>query len=339
MTVTADATSLIGHIHNLAVDPAFHSRGAGRALIEAAEAWMEAQGMAVAKIDTAETNAVGRWLYPASGYGELVREINYAKPLVPRPPAELPANLRALEALVAAKAPANASVSWWAEEHGVGAVSSANAAQAWPVASAIKAFMLAALYREQKDAWESVPPELPRILAREAGFEAPVAMWDPTQPEWEAYKVPTGTLERVVATLAGYSYRMLAQGMMGTTSMQVIGNPAYNTCANIVTLLLGGPEAATAKVRALDPTGGLDAVRVGRYQLTARTDANENVASCASLGRCASERPISHARSFAYSHTHSHAYLRSIFHTFSHARGIFHAFAACAPCSTPPSPK
>ena len=45
---------------------------------------MEAQGLAVAKIDTAETNAVGRWLYPASGYGELVREINYAKPLVPR---------------------------------------------------------------------------------------------------------------------------------------------------------------------------------------------------------------------------------------------------------------
>ena len=40
---------------------------------------MEAQGMAVAKIDTAETNAVGRWLYPASGYAELVREINYAK--------------------------------------------------------------------------------------------------------------------------------------------------------------------------------------------------------------------------------------------------------------------
>ena len=32
-----------------------------------------------------------------------IREINYAKPLAPRAPAALPANLRALEALVAAK--------------------------------------------------------------------------------------------------------------------------------------------------------------------------------------------------------------------------------------------
>ena len=99
-------------------------------------------------------------------------------------------------------------------------------------------------------------------------------------------------------------------GRMGTISQGAIGNPAYNTCANIVTLcatlrhppkpsrissrpltnrvsarLLGGPEAATAKIHALDPSGGLDDVRVGRYQLTARTDENENIASAASFGR------------------------------------------------------
>ena len=65
----------------------------------------------------------------------------------------------------------------------------------------------------------------------------------------------------------------------------MIGNPAYNTCANIVTLLLGGPTAATAKIHALDPSGGLNGVRIRRYQLTARTHDNENVASCASFGR------------------------------------------------------
>jgi hypothetical protein len=65
----------------------------------------------------------------------------------------------------------------------------------------------------------------------------------------------------------------------------VIGNPAYNTCANIVTLLLGGPAAATTKIHALDPSGALNDVCVGRYQLTARTHKNENVASCSAFGR------------------------------------------------------
>ena len=70
-----------------------------------------------------------------------------------------------------------------------------------------------------------------------------------------------------------------------TISQAVIGNPAYNTCANIVTLLLGGPAEATRKIHALDPSGGLKDVRVGRYQLTTRTHDNENVASCAAFGR------------------------------------------------------
>lgn len=74
-------------------------------------------------------------------------------------------------------------------------------------------------------------------------------------------------------------------GLRRTISQETIGNPAYNTCANIVTLLLGGPAAATAKIHALDPSGGLNDVRVGRYQLTTRTHENENVASCSAFGR------------------------------------------------------
>jgi hypothetical protein len=95
-----------------------------------------------------------------------------------------------------------------------------------------------------------------------------------------------GTLEDVRAKLTGWTYRMLVMGMMGTVSMAVIGNPAYNTCANLVIALLGGPESSTRSIAGLDPgsfaAGG---VRVGRYMLTARTAANENVASVTALTR------------------------------------------------------
>jgi GNAT superfamily N-acetyltransferase len=171
-TVTADPTTSIGHLHNLAVDPEAHSQGIGRRLIEAANAWMVERGMSVSKIDTLEVNAVGRWLYPSAGFDELVREINYAMPLSPR--AQLPPNLAGLEDLVRRLSPPGTAVSWWAEEVGVGVVSSPNATEPWPVASAIKAFMMAALFVEKKQVWDSVPPELQSILDQQQGYDAPV---------------------------------------------------------------------------------------------------------------------------------------------------------------------
>eukprot|EP01043_Picozoa_sp_COSAG02_P064917 COSAG02_NODE_9636_length_2153_cov_3.465920_4_plen_283_part_00 len=171
-TVTADPTTLIGHLHNLAVDPASHGQGVGRSLIDAANAWMKERGMSVSKIDTLEVNEVGRWLYPSAGFHELVREINYAMPLVARE--ELPPNLSGLEDLVHRYLPPGTNVSWWAEEVGVGVASSSNSTEPWPVASAIKAFMMAALFVEKKHAWDTVPPELRSILDQRPGFDAPV---------------------------------------------------------------------------------------------------------------------------------------------------------------------
>ena len=217
--MTADPATSIGHIHNLAVDNQIRAsaggsrRGTGRTLIEASLEWMREKGMTIAKIDTLEVNSIGRWLYPSTGFDELVREINYSMPLEPRAPSTLPPNLTALEHIVERLTPEGATVQWWAEEVGVGCVSSANAHEAWPTASAIKAFLMAALFHEQRASWDSVPPELTKILDREPGFEAPLAMWDPARPEWEAYKVPEGTLETVIETLRNWTYRMIVQGM------------------------------------------------------------------------------------------------------------------------------
>ena len=217
--MTADPATSIGHIHNLAVDNQVRAsaggsrRGTGRTLIEASLEWMREKGMTIAKIDTLEVNSIGRWLYPSTGFDELVREINYSMPLEPRAPSTLPPNLTALEGIVERLTPKGATVQWWAEEVGVGCVSSANAHEAWPTASAIKAFLMAALFHEQRANWDSVPPELTKILDREPGFEAPLAMWDPARPEWEAYKVPEGTLEAVIETLRNWTYRMIVQGM------------------------------------------------------------------------------------------------------------------------------
>ena len=53
-----------------------------------------------------------------------------------------------------------------------------------------------------------------------------------------------------------------------------------------MTALLGGPAAATAKITAIDQAYfGNGQVRVGRYQLTPRTPANDNIASARAFGR------------------------------------------------------
>jgi hypothetical protein len=148
--------------------------------------------MAMAKIETLATNAVGRWLYPACGFVEVVRQVIYAMPLKRAPDAHphrvgerLPLHLGALQGLVERalqRLPVASTISWRAEELGVGSADSADAALPLPVASAIKVFLMAALYREHGHHWDSVPRELPALLL---GSDA-VSMWDPRRPEWQA---------------------------------------------------------------------------------------------------------------------------------------------------------
>ena len=78
VTTRLNATSRVGWIPNLAVDPACQGKGLGRGLLEYAVAFFRASGMQVAKIETLEQNPIGQSLYPSLGFKEVARQIHFA---------------------------------------------------------------------------------------------------------------------------------------------------------------------------------------------------------------------------------------------------------------------
>jgi ribosomal protein S18 acetylase RimI-like enzyme len=78
VTTRLDATSGIGQIPNLAVDPAHQGRGLGRALLEHALAFFRERKLTVARIETLEQNPIGQKLYPSLGFKEVARQIHFA---------------------------------------------------------------------------------------------------------------------------------------------------------------------------------------------------------------------------------------------------------------------
>lgn len=71
-----------GLIANLAVAAEAQGLGIGRRLIERALEHFRQLGLAQAKIETLACNEVGRHLYPALGFQELVRQVHYVMPLI-----------------------------------------------------------------------------------------------------------------------------------------------------------------------------------------------------------------------------------------------------------------
>jgi ribosomal protein S18 acetylase RimI-like enzyme len=71
----------IGQIPNLAVDPAYRSRGIASTLIQHALDYLRAEGMAMAKIETLVQNERGQSLYPRFGFVEVARQIHFVMPL------------------------------------------------------------------------------------------------------------------------------------------------------------------------------------------------------------------------------------------------------------------
>jgi ribosomal protein S18 acetylase RimI-like enzyme len=83
ITTRADERTGIGHILNVAVDPARQGKGLGAALIRRALDYFAEQGMTHAKIETLVGNAAGEHLYPKLGFEELTRQIHYMLELRP----------------------------------------------------------------------------------------------------------------------------------------------------------------------------------------------------------------------------------------------------------------
>jgi ribosomal protein S18 acetylase RimI-like enzyme len=84
------ATVMVGHdghrgwFYYLGVDPDLQGRGFGRAMTQAAEAWLTARGIAKAQLMVRADNDRVRAFYEALGYGEQQRVI-FAKWLDGRP--------------------------------------------------------------------------------------------------------------------------------------------------------------------------------------------------------------------------------------------------------------
>jgi len=71
----------IGSIPNLAVHPHHQGKGIGKALLQAALAYLEAQGMEFARIETLEQNRRCMRFYPRAGFREVARQVHYIRPL------------------------------------------------------------------------------------------------------------------------------------------------------------------------------------------------------------------------------------------------------------------
>jgi ribosomal protein S18 acetylase RimI-like enzyme len=87
---TLVATVMVGHdghrgwFYYLGVDPALQGKGFGRAMTQAAEAWLTARGIAKAQLMVRADNDRVRAFYEALGYGEQERVL-FAKWLDGRP--------------------------------------------------------------------------------------------------------------------------------------------------------------------------------------------------------------------------------------------------------------
>lgn len=81
ITTRIDREAGVGLIPNLAVRCNVRGQGLGRQLIEEALKLFKSAGLAIARIETLDQNAVGQHLYPDCGFVEVARQIHYARRL------------------------------------------------------------------------------------------------------------------------------------------------------------------------------------------------------------------------------------------------------------------
>ena len=78
VTTQIDHEAKIGSIPNLAVLPEHRKVGIGRALIDAAIGYLQEQGLKLVRIETLDTNSVGKHFYTSYGFKEVAKQIHYA---------------------------------------------------------------------------------------------------------------------------------------------------------------------------------------------------------------------------------------------------------------------
>jgi len=129
---------------------------------------------------------------------------------------------------------------------GKGVIYSRSPREPRAAASAIKSAIVLDLFLSMGDQLDQVPPGAEALL----GYHTHPAFYGFTRDE----------LVRARRQLAGRSYLDLARIMMGRTDA---GNEVYNAACNLVMVKLGGPEAITRRLAALDP--GLEGIDINRY--------------------------------------------------------------------------
>ena len=78
ITTHLDRAAGKARIPNLAITASARGHGLGRRLVQHALAYLRREGLAYATIETMAGNAVGEHLYPACGFVEIGRQINFA---------------------------------------------------------------------------------------------------------------------------------------------------------------------------------------------------------------------------------------------------------------------
>jgi hypothetical protein len=133
-----------------------------------------------------------------------------------------------------------------------------------PTASAVKTFFLVELFARYHDHLDAPLPGADAVLA------------DDDHPAISHFS--SSQRQEIRRDLSGKSVRYVARAMMG---QEKVSNAVYNAAANVVTAVLGGPDALTELIHRRDPA--FRDVTVRRYMLRDRKTPGDNEATPASL--------------------------------------------------------
>jgi hypothetical protein len=136
--------------------------------------------------------------------------------------------------------------------------------RAMPTASSIKTYFLVEFFATRKDSLDQPVPGADAFLD------------DDDHPGFSHFS--PAQRQEIRRSLKGVSARTLGKIMMGS---EPAPNAVYNAAANLITAILGGPEALTKRIHARD--AAFSTVFVRRYMLRDRKENGDNEATAEAL--------------------------------------------------------